>query len=363
MSHHEARRQRLCRLLRQADLATLLVTDVTNVTYLTGFTGDASYLLVTPDGPIVLSDRRFTTQLEDECPGLNLEIRGPGTTMLELVAKVVRRARLARIGVEADSMSVGLFDALGQRLLKVAWVRTSGLVERLRMIKDREETRRIRRAAWQARRGFEVVRASLRPEQTEAQVAAALENQLRLFGAKGVGFPSIVAVGPRSALPHASPTSARIGASDFTLFDWGANEGLYVSDLTRIVVTGRISPKLQRIYGVVLNAQTAAIAAVRPGATCAEVDAVARRVISRAGYGSAFGHGLGHGIGLQVHEAPRLAGGQDTVLRPGMVVTVEPGIYLPGWGGVRIEDDVLVTRTGFRVLTNAPRHLIEIQAG
>ena len=180
---------------------------------------------------------------------------------------------------------------------------------------------------------------------------------MRLFGAKQSAFPTIVAVGPRAALPHATPTGRRVGASDFVLIDWGADEGLYKSDLTRVLVTGRISPKLERIYRVVLRAQLKAIAAIRPGVVAADVDGIARAVIGEAGFGRYFGHGLGHGLGLQVHEAPRLAASSRTVLKPGMVVTVEPGIYLPGWGGVRIEDDVLVTRAGHEVLTSVPKQL------
>ena len=164
-------------------------------------------------------------------------------------------------------------------------------------------------------------------------------------------------------MPHASPTKQEIGASDFTLVDWGVNEGLYMSDLTRILVVGRISPKLRKIYGVVLKAQLAAIDAIRPGVTCESVDSVARKIIAKAGYGKNFGHGLGHGTGLEIHEAPRLSQGQDTRLRPGMIVTVEPGIYLPGWGGVRIEDDVLVTRAGHDVLTPVPKQLEECLVG
>ncbi|OHB78704.1 MAG: aminopeptidase [Planctomycetes bacterium RBG_16_64_10] len=359
MGDYQARGERLRHLLRKAALEPLLVTAPTNVTYLTGFTGADSYLLVTPHGQIMLSDPRYTTQLEQECPGLDLEIRRPGSTMLERVVQVVQRGRFGRLGIEAGSMRVGLFDALGQALPAVELVRTFELVERLRVIKDRDEIGRIRRAAWQARRAFEVIRAGLRPEQSEVRVAADLEHQLRLFGARGASFPPIVAAGPRAALPHASPTQALIGAHDFTLVDWGANEGLYVSDLTRILVVGRISPKLQKIYGVVLRAQAAAIDAIRPGASAAQVDEAARRVIARAGYGDAFAHGLGHGIGLQVHEAPRLARDQNAALKPGMVVTVEPGIYLPGWGGIRIEDDVLVTRSGHEVLTAVPKQLDE----
>jgi Xaa-Pro aminopeptidase len=241
----------------------------------------------------------------------------------------------------------------------VELVPTSGWVEELRIIKDKEEIDRTRRACEQARRAFEVVRAKLTPEMTELQIAAELEYQARQFGAKGLSFEPIVAVGPRAALPHARPTSRRIGESDFTLIDWGANEGLYMSDLTRMVPTAKISPKLRKLYGVVLKSQLAGIEAIRPGVTCEEVDRAARSVIEKAGYGKQFGHGLGHGVGVEIHEAPRLAQGQTRELKPGMIITVEPGIYFPGWGGIRIEDDILVTRTGHEVLTSVPKDLDE----
>jgi Xaa-Pro aminopeptidase len=238
---------------------------------------------------------------------------------------------------------------------------TSGLVENLRLIKDKYEIARIRAAVLQAENAFAALRSKLRPEMTEKEAADELEHQFRLFGAKDAAFPTIVAVGPRAALPHATPSSRRrIGEADFVLIDWGANEGLYRSDLTRVLVTGRISPKFERIYQVVLAAQNQAIAAIRPGVVAHNVDNVARSMIAKAGFGRQFRHGLGHGLGLFVHESPRLAVKNQTVLKPGMVVTVEPGIYLPGWGGIRIEDDVLVTRTGHEVLTHVPKRLEDV---
>ncbi len=357
------RRQKLRRQVKQEGLDALLVTNFTNVTYLTGFTGDDSYLLVTRSDDILISDQRYTTQLEEECPGLELSIRGPGVKMLDFTAKVIGKSKAAKLGFEADSMTVGLRDALAKHLAKIEFAPTSGWVEELRLIKDKDEIDRTRRACDLARRTFEVVRAKLTQDMTEQQVANELEYQARQFGAKGMSFQSIVAVGPRAALPHARPTARRIGENDFTLIDWGVNEGLYMSDLTRVLATARISPKLRKLYGVVLKAQQAGIDAVRPGATCEEVDRAARTVIEKAGYGKEFGHGLGHGIGLEIHEAPRLAQGQTRELKPGMIVTVEPGIYFPGWGGIRIEDDVLVTRGGHEVLTNVPKELDECLVG
>ncbi len=354
MSQHAARREKLRRNLRKAGVDALLVTNFTNVTYLTGFTGDDSYLLLAAE-PVLISDPRYTTQIEEECPGLTAEIRPPGTGIVDAVAQVSKQAKVSKLGIEAASVTVALRDQIAAALPKTELVSTTNLVEDLRLIKDKDEVALIRQAVWYAERAFGVLRASLRPERTEKEVADELENQIRLYGGKSCSFQSIIAVGPRSALPHARPTSQKIGASDFVLVDWGANGGLYMSDLTRVLVTGKISPKLERIYRVVLSAQEQAIAAIRPGVTCHDVDQVARSIIAKAGFGRHFGHGLGHGIGLEIHEAPRLTPKAYLKLEPGMVVTVEPGIYLPGWGGVRIEDDVLVTKGGHEVLTSAPK--------
>jgi Xaa-Pro aminopeptidase len=348
---------RLRTLLRQEQQPALLVTKFVNVTYLTGFSGDDSYLLVTAEDAIMLSDFRYTDQLQEECPGLSAEIRPQGVSMLQWVVQAVRRAKVGRLAVEAESMSVGLFERLQKTLSKVELAATSGLVEKLRETKDREEIDQIRRSVHVAQRAFQVIRAQLRPEHTEKRVAAELEYQIRQFGGNGCSFAPIVAVGPRAALPHAVPTDRRMDESDFVLIDWGAKATRYASDLTRILVTGRIAAKLERVYGVVLKAQLRAIEAIRPGARMSDVDAVARTVIAQAGWGKNFGHGLGHGIGLEIHESPRLAVQQDQPLVAGMVVTVEPGIYLPGWGGVRIEDDVLVTRDGHEVLSDLPKEL------
>ncbi len=360
MDRQHTRRDKLRRMLKKVGAEALLVTKATNVTYLTGFTGEDSYLLLRGDGEVMLSDSRYTTQLGQQCPGLDLHIRTGGVTMVESLAKAVKSVGLGRLGVEADSMTISLRDKIAEKLPKVEIVPSCGMVEQLRQVKDREEIARLRRAVRQAERAFGVLKATLLPEKTEKQLADELEHQMRLFGSRNRGFQSVVAAGDHAALPHAVPSDRVIGQCDFILIDWGADEGLYRSDLTRVVVTGRISAKFERIYKVVLDAQSRAIAAIRPGAVCRDVDRAARRVIAKAGFGRYFGHGLGHGIGLDVHEAPRLAEKVQTVLKPGMVVTVEPGIYLPGWGGVRIEDDVLVTRDGHEVLTGVPKNLEEV---
>jgi len=278
---------------------------------------------------------------------------------LQITAKAIKASGIGKLSIEADSMSVGVRDRLHEALPAVELVGSSGMVEHLRQRKDSDEIEQIRQAMRYAEKAFAVLRASLHPDKTEKQVADELEYQLRVFGARGCSFPTIVAAGPRAALPHARATCQRLEGHVLVLVDWGADGWLYKSDLTRVLVTGRISPKLERLYRVVLQAQQQAIAALRPGVVAHDVDRVAREVIEAAGYGRYFGHGLGHGLGLEVHEAPRLAAKSQVVLQPGMVVTVEPGIYLPGWGGIRIEDDVLVTRSGHEVLSCVPKELDE----
>lgn len=360
MSPFVGRRDALRRLLADKSLDALLVSDERNVTYLTGFTGDSTYLLVRRQRELLITDRRYTQQLAEECPGIEMAVREPGSKLNDFAAEVVSKLGLPSLGIEADVLTVSAYERLCESLRTSALANTSGLVESLREIKDAGEIAEIREAVDIAQRAFAVIRASLRLGRTEKDVGDELEYQVRLFGGVCGAFPSIVGVGPRAALPHGRPVSnSRIGDFDFVLFDWGARGRLYHSDLTRVLVTGKLSPQLQQVYGVVLTAQRAAIAAIRPGAIMKEVDAAARRVIEDAGWGKAFGHGLGHGIGLAVHELPRLAPDQDRPLAAGMVVTVEPGVYLPAWGGVRIEDDVLVTDDGHEVLTSVAKELEE----
>lgn len=353
----ERRRGRLRRKLKSLNVDAMLITDFINVTYLTGFTGDSSYLILDRDGEVLLSDSRYDVQIADECPGLDVVSRRAPTPMSEILLKTVRRRKISTLGIEADSMTVATREEFSAALTGVELAHTAGVVSELRQIKDRSEVKVIRASLAIAERAFSVIRSSLRDDQTEREIAFNLEHQIRLFGGDGCSFEPIVAAGHRAALPHAHPQDRMIGDDDLLLIDWGAVHQGYMSDLTRVLVTGKMSPKLERIYGVVLNAQQRAIESIRPGVTIGDVDAAARSIIHDAGFGSKFGHGLGHGFGLEIHENPRMAPGQSQPLKVGMVVTVEPGIYLPNWGGVRIEDDVLVTKTGCEVLSNVPKEL------
>lgn len=358
MPQYLQRREALRRLLAGAKIDGFLVTDELNVTYLTGFTGDSSYLLVTKERELLITDGRYTQQLSEECPGLNLAVRGPGSKLADFAAETVGKFGAASVGIEAENVTVAFSERLRAALKGTAIANTSGLVESLREIKDEEEIAAIREAVAIAERAFAVIREELHKGQSEKEVADDLEYEIRRGGGTCGAFPSIIGVGPRAALPHGRPTStSRIGDFEFVLIDWGARGRHYHSDLTRVLVTGKLSPQLQNVYEVVIAAQAAALAAIRPGAVMKDVDAAARCVIENAGFGKEFNHSLGHGLGLAVHELPRLAPDQERKLQPGMVVTVEPGIYLPGSLGVRIEDDVLVTPSGHEVLTHVPKQL------
>lgn len=356
----QARRAKLARKLRSAKIDALLVTNETNVRYLTGFTGDSSFLLLGRGVEILISDTRYAIQIDEECPGLEAYIRDSSEKIEVSTGKVIRKGRLKRIGFESTSTTHAQWLQFQKNTAPSEWLPTSHLVEELRQVKDAGELAAIRRAVDIAERAFGLLLASLHPDMTEREASFELESAVRRFGGEGVAFESIIAVGDRAALPHYRPGERRLGEADFVLVDWGAVSGGYRSDLTRVVATGKIRPKLEKLYRVVLSAQQAALEAMGPGVACQHVDNAARSRIAQGGFGRHFGHGLGHGIGLEIHEEPRMSPLSEAVLKPGMVVTVEPGVYLPGWGGVRIEDDVLITRKGCEVLTSVPRQWEEM---
>ena len=351
------RREALRARLAAENLDALLVVYPTNVGYLTGFTGDSSVLLAGRDRDVIVSDGRFTTQLEQECPGLEAVIRPAVQSINQAVAQTVKGLGIRRLGFESSHLSVADWDFLRSELSPPELVATGDLVETLRAVKDATEIAAICEAVDYAQRAFTKLRAGLAEGQTEKQVADRLEALLRECGATGSSFPPIVAVGRRAALPHARPTAeTRIGDDDFVLIDWGATGRPYKSDLTRMIVTGKVTPEFEQVYRTVLTARKTRHCGDSPRAKAQDVDAEARSVIEQAGFGR-FDHGLGHGIGMDIHEGPRLRKESPTILEPGMVVTVEPGVYLPEWGGVRIEDDVLVTPDGCEVLSDLPKTL------
>lgn len=358
MSRFAQRRTRLRRLLKQEKLNALLITNFTNVQYLTGFAGGDTFLLLTKQDEILISDTRYETELSEICPDLKAEIRGPGKTTPQAAAEIALKARVPALGIEAASMSVSMRESLATQLVKTELVSTVGLIEQLRAIKDKTEIAAIRQAVAIAEKVFARFKAGYRGDWTERSVAADLEHEIRLRGGLGCAFEPIVGVGDHGALPHATLTDRRLDEANTILVDWGAREAEgYRSDLTRILNVGKIPNNFAKAYDVVLKAQLAAIKKIKPGAGFADIDTAARNVIEKAGLGKKFSHALGHGIGLDVHESPRLGPGQTGQLQAGMVVTVEPGVYLPGKFGIRIEDDVLVTKDGHEVLTSVPKDL------
>jgi Xaa-Pro aminopeptidase len=364
---YASRRQRLARQLKPLDLDALLVTNPVNVTYLTGFTGEASYLVVGRKRQLLISDGRFTEQIAEECPGLDVHLRRPTTTIVPETAQVLTDLGFRAVGFEAAHVAVAVLERFRELAPDLDWAPMLGAVEVMRAVKDDDEVRQVREAVAVAERAYAMFRAMLHPDASERELADALEMYVRRAGGRGTSFPSIVAVGPRSALAHAPPTGRTVASADWLLLDWGAAGAYYKSDLTRLLITRRSwfrprpgraradDPRLAKVYAAVLAAQERAVAAIRPGVPARDIDAAARSALADAGFGDFFTHGLGHGLGLQVHEAPDLRASSEDVLQAGMVVTVEPGVYLPGWGGVRIEDDVLVTPEGGERLSTLPR--------
>ena len=356
------RQQKLFRALKEQKIANFLITCPHNVAYLTGFKGEDSYLFVSQDCLTIWSDARYEEQIREECPDLAMELRGPTESLIEAFGRFADKNLKTALYIEPTSTSFAQWNKLSELAPSTTLVPCVGVVEKLRERKDASEIQAIERAIDMAQRAFLATVSLMTPETTEKNVADSLENNIRHIGGAGSAFKPIVGVGPRAALPHGRPSGKKLNEDSFVLIDWGAKEEMYLSDITRIVVTGNPSAKLRKIYQVVLDAQRAAINAIRPGILMSEVDSIARKVIEQAGFGKKFTHSLGHGFGLQIHETVRLAQNQNRPLETDMVVTVEPGIYLPGSLGVRIEDDVLVTKTGNRVLTSLPKEWDEISA-
>ncbi len=359
MNKNIARRlKRLRSYLRRSKLDAMFVTNTVNVSYLSGFTGDSSALIITDSKAIFVTDFRFTEQAGEECKGFEVLARTDG--MFKAAARRVKKLGVAKLGFEPNAITFQAAGQLRDELDNIEMVKTDGPVEQLRTIKDREEIKAIQAAIGAIEKCIEHIRSFLVPGIRECDITAEMEYFVRRLGFDGMAFPPIVAFGPRSSLPHARATARRLRKGDPVLIDCGVSGAGYVSDLTRVLFHNKIPHRFEHIYRIVLEAQKRAIAKVRPGAQAKDIDAAARRHIANAGFGRKFGHGLGHGIGMQVHEGPSISAAAPVVLKRGMVFTVEPGIYLPGFGGVRIEDDVLVTASGVRVLSSAPKALKDI---
>ena len=340
------------------EVDALVVSKLVNVRYLTGFTGSAGLLLVLPDEVVLVTDGRYGQQASEQlaAAGVAARVEVSGTGLRELAAAAVTGSGVRRLGLEADAVTWAQ-----QRTYADSWfpevelAPTVGLVDDLRLVKDDGEVARIEAAASNADQALAHVRTRLLESPTEAVFGLELDFEIRRLGASGNSFETFVASGPNGAKPHHRPSPRHIVEGDLVVLDFGAVVDGYCSDMTRTVMVGEPSPTQARMLEVVTAAQQAGVDAVGDGVATADVDAACRRVIDDAGWGDAFLHATGHGVGLEIHEAPRVAATADATLAPGVVVTVEPGVYLPTHGGVRVEDTLVVTRDGSRPLTSTPK--------
>jgi Xaa-Pro aminopeptidase len=361
---HFRRMGALRRKLTRAGFPGLLVTHLPDLRYLSGFTGSSAALAVTRRAARLFTDSRYTAQAAEEVQAAEIEIV-QGAPAVVAVQWLAAQPGMEMAGFDPAHTTVAELKRWKEELpgrLRRGFLQElpAPLVAQLRMVKDEDEQALLAEAASAGCRLFEEILAFLRPGVTELAVAAELEYKARRLGAEGMSFETIVASGVRSAMPHARATSARLPRRGFVTLDFGIILKGYCSDMTRTVFLGVPKPEERKAYEAVLEAQENAVNAVAPGASCAEVDEAARGILHREGYGEAFSHSTGHGVGLEIHEPPRVGRGETTRLVPGMVVTIEPGIYLAGQFGIRIEDMVAVTPTGCQVLTPAPKALIEL---
>jgi Xaa-Pro aminopeptidase len=357
-----SRADRLADLVAARELDALLVNEPFNLRYVTGFTGTNGLAIVGagPEGVrSFITDFRYVERATDEVPGEFERVRGE-RDLLDSLGEALPDPRPLRLGFDDAHLSVRDHGRLEALLEGVELVASGGLVERLRAVKDQHEVRRIRAAAALADEALAAVLAAGLAERTERAVALGLEDRMRHLGATDPSFPSIVAAGPHGALPHAEPRDVEIPRDALVIIDFGARLDGYCSDCTRTVATGEVDGETREVYELVQRAQQAGLEAVRAGPTGREVDAVAREVIDAAGHGERFGHGLGHGVGLEIHEGPRLSKAGEDALAAGNVVTVEPGVYLPGRFGVRIEDLVVVTDNGPEILSSHTKELLTV---
>jgi len=355
----QLRRASLWAALRTERVDAFLVLALPNLRYLAGFTGSNAVLLVTEDRALLFTDPRYQTQapLESDC-----EVKVAKGSLLEAAMSWVKRLHATRLGFERNRISFDQHQFLlkerttkGRPPIRLRPIAVA--VERLRMVKSETEIATIRTAVGLNSEAFEQALAQFKPGDSEVDLAAEIEYRMRRLGADGPSFDTIVASGPRTALPHAHPTDAPVSRNELLLIDMGATVAGYASDMTRTLAVGGLSPKARRMYRAVWESQLAAIEAVKPGVTCHTVDRAARRVLARYGFEKLFIHSTGHGLGLEIHEGPRIGRREATVLEAGMVITIEPGVYLEGVGGVRIEDTVAVTANGCEILTRTGKEL------
>ncbi|WJY28444.1 MULTISPECIES: M24 family metallopeptidase [Sporosarcina] len=341
-------------VLKERELDALLITSGYNRRYMTNFTGTAGIAVVSENDAVFITDFRYMEQAAEQVK--DFRIVQHEKTIIEEVAEQVKAMKISRLGFEKEDLTYGMYE-LYKSNVDAELVPTAGLVEKLRIVKTPEELEILRQAAKIADDAFTHICGYIKPGMTELEVANELEFFMRKQGAASSSFDTIVASGVRGALPHGVASDKKIQSGELVTMDYGALYNGYISDITRTVAVGEPTEQMREIYEITLAAQKLAVEGFKPGMTGREADAIARDYITEKGYGDAFGHSTGHGIGLEVHEAPGLSSRSDMVLEPNMTVTAEPGIYLPGIGGVRIEDDLVITENGCERLTHSTKEL------
>jgi len=354
---YEKRIAKLREKMGAAKVDAVFLAGDHNRNYLSGFTGNESYSFITLDKAFFITDSRFTEQASQQVEGYELIETGRNRTLSELVSDLANENGIRNLGFEEDVLTFKAYSEYKERL-RCGFVPMKGMVEEIRMIKDSSELDIMRKAAEIADSAFGHILKFIQPGMTEREIGIELEMHMKKNGASSLSFPSIVASGTRSSLPHGEATDKRVAEGEFLTLDFGCVYREYCSDMTRTIVIGKPSEKMAEIYNVVLEAQLLAAKSFREGAVAVDVDKKARDFIAKAGYGENFGHSLGHGVGRQVHEAPTIGFRNATVLKAGMVVTNEPGIYLPGFGGVRIEDMLAITENGSEIMSKSTKDLI-----
>jgi Xaa-Pro aminopeptidase len=353
------RLKRLQGILTKENLDFLLVSFLPHIRYLSGYSGTNGLILASPKSCVFLTDFRYKDQAAQQVK--NMKVTVVDRELFSALANLPQlKAKRAKLGFEANYLNCKVYRSLRSLLPECLLVPTEKLVESLTIIKDKGEVEKIRRAVRITDLAFSGILDSIRPGTSELDVAAELEYRMKKQGSSTPYYQTIVASGKRSALPHGVATTKRIRKGEFVTMDFGAVYDGYTADLTRTVVVGKASRRQKEIYNVVLKAQRLALRRARSRMRACDLDKVARDAIKRAGYGKYFGHGLGHGIGLQIHENPAVNPANQQMLEAGMVITIEPGVYIPNWGGARIEDDVLITRRGCEVLNASDKNLIEL---
>lgn len=337
-----------------------LVTSPENRRYLSGFTGSTGVVLIQRDAEYLFVDFRYVEQAEQETKGFQV-VHVSGQSVLMAALEKAKTCGLSKLGFEGKHVTVKEFEDMRAKACGLELVLTENVCEDIRVVKDEGELDHIRKAAEITDRAFAHILGVIRPGISERELAIELEYFMERQGSEGTAFPSIVASGARSALPHGTASDKTINSGDLVVLDFGAKYKGYCADMTRTVAVGEISSELRQIYDIVYEAQEFARRRIIPGMTGQDADSLARDIIESKGYGDRFGHGLGHGVGLLVHEEPRLGLKSDVVLKSGMIVTVEPGIYLPDAGGVRIEDLSFIKEDGLEILSTSPRELIVIE--